>query len=231
MERRWHYLYVIVYPELDHKIYYGSRISHQHPNRDIHYFGSSVTFARYNDPTHPEYQTAAYKVILAARRVQCSLKNLEWLLEQEAALIFDALNAKHFCGSCNCLNRNMNGRFMLTKTERTEIGRRSAAAGNGFTGMKKREHRRHASNGGKKSYMMGVGIHGMSKRKLKAAQAKGRKTFTERYAKMYTLISPRYERIVVKNLAEFCRANNLNRAHMYGVANGRLAAHKGWRRG
>ncbi len=231
MEFRWHYLYVIVYPELDHKIYYGSRICKRHPAHDTHYFGSSVTFARYNDPEHVEYQTSAYKVVLAARRLKCTLKNLEWLLEQEAALIYDALNAKSFCGLCNCLNRNVNGRFLLTKEERTEIGRRSAAAGNGFTGMKKREHRKHAANGGKKSHMMGVGIHGMSPRKLKAAQAKGRKTFIERYAKMYTLISPTCERIVVKNLAQFCRANKLNSGHMYGVVNGRLAAHKGWRRG
>lgn len=231
MQRRWHYLYVIIYPSLEHKIYYGSRITTCHPNRDTRYFGSPVTFARYNDPTHEEYQTDAVKVILRARKIQCSIKNLRWLLEEEGRLISDALNAKAFCGSCNCLNRNINGRFLLTTVERTEIGKRSAAAGNGFSGMRKREHRKHASAGGTKSYALGVGIHGMSKRKLRAAQEKGRKTIIARYAKMYTFISPRHTRVIVKNLSQFCRDNDLNRGHMYSVAGGKLLSHKGWRRG
>jgi hypothetical protein len=66
MRKRWYYLYVILYPSLGYKFYYGSRITDRAPEEDQQYFGSPVTFATYNDPTHADFQADAIKVILRA---------------------------------------------------------------------------------------------------------------------------------------------------------------------
>lgn len=49
-----------------------------------------------------------------------------------------------------------------------------------------------------------------------------------REGKIYYFISPKGEYLVVRNLAEFCRENNLRDSHMYSVAAGKRDHHKGW---
>lgn len=87
MAKRWYYLYVILYPSLGYKFYYGSRITDRAPEEDHQYFGSPVTFAHYNDPDHPEYQADALKVILRAEHRRESKKAAKALSDAESALI------------------------------------------------------------------------------------------------------------------------------------------------
>lgn len=48
--------------------------------------------------------------------------------------------------------------------------------------------------------------------------------------KIYTgFISPDGERVVISNLHNFCRENNLIKVHMYELINGKRKSHKGWR--
>lgn len=48
--------------------------------------------------------------------------------------------------------------------------------------------------------------------------------------RVYEFQSPDGEFIQIKNLRKFSRENNLNHAHMYGVANGKILRYRGWSR-
>jgi hypothetical protein len=52
-----------------------------------------------------------------------------------------------------------------------------------------------------------------------------------REGKTYNLISPYGKLLVVTNLSEFCKINNLSVNCMYHVVNGRASNHKGWKLG
>lgn len=41
-------------------------------------------------------------------------------------------------------------------------------------------------------------------------------------------INPFGERVIISNLAAFCREHGLNRVHMYGLVSGKRKRHKGW---
>lgn len=227
MKKKWHYLYVIFYPALDFKCYYGSRISHLHPDEDIDYFGSSVTFAHYNDPTHPEYQENALKVIIWAQKLIASKKNGLALAELEAGMIKQALAES---GPELCLNRNYAGRIVMTPAEQKSAWEKSAQNGSGFVNMSKSKHAKWALMGGLKSLEQGKGIHGMSEEQLQEARAKGNKVISEKYSKTYTFKSPTGELVTFKNLRAFCRENNLQASHMRSLNIGKIRSHKGWRR-
>jgi len=51
-------------------------------------------------------------------------------------------------------------------------------------------------------------------------------------SKEYMMLNPQNEVVHIKNMAEFCRNNNLNQSHMIGVCNGRSGylSHKGYRK-
>lgn len=51
-------------------------------------------------------------------------------------------------------------------------------------------------------------------------------------ARHYKLLSPTGDVVEIYNLREFARENNLHKAHIYAVANGkyRYKSHKGWRK-
>jgi hypothetical protein len=55
--------------------------------------------------------------------------------------------------------------------------------------------------------------------KLKAAEAR---------SKIWTFIDPNGEKIIIKNLARFCRENNLLQSSMFCVSKGKMKSHKGW---
>lgn len=227
MQKRWHYLYVIFYPSLDFKCYYGSRITQIHPDDDIEYFGSSVTFAHYNDSAHPEYQPDALKVIIWAERLPYTKKSGYILADLEANMIKQALAES---GTELCLNRNYAGRIVLTQAERKIAWEKSAQNGGGFLNMSKRKKTKWAAVGGLKSFEQRKGIHGMPEDKLREARAKGNKVISEKYAKTYTFKSPSGELVTFKNLRAFCRENNLHASHMRSLNIGKLRSHKGWRR-
>lgn len=115
MRKRWYYLYAIFYPAKNYQCYYGSRISDKSPQEDTEYFGSSVTFAHYNDLTHSEYQPDALKVIIWARKLPDSVESARRLADLEADMIKQALAES---GPKLCLNRNYSGRFVLTREQR-----------------------------------------------------------------------------------------------------------------
>lgn len=227
MQKRWHYLYVIVYPALGYKLYYGSRVSDAAPARDSQYFGSSIAFSRYNDPGHAEYQPDALKVVLWAKYQAHGKRNSTRLAAAEAQLIKLALAEQ---GPEACLNRNISGRIYMTPAEQAQALARSQASGGGFSGMTPEIRRKWAGTGGKKSAQLKTGVHGMPPAKLKAAQAKGRATIQARYAKTYTFITPYGRNVTITNLKEFCRLHHLNAGHMRSLNCGRIKSHKGWRR-
>lgn len=117
MSKRWHYVYIILYPSLGYKFYYGSRITDIHPEEDTGYFGSLVTFSCFNDPTHTEYQADAIKVVLYSIYDVPSKSTHEQITKLESRLIKEALDASHV-GPELCVNRNVAGRVFATPAER-----------------------------------------------------------------------------------------------------------------
>jgi hypothetical protein len=221
----WHYVYVIYYPARNYCFYYGSRITDKPPADDWAYFGSSVSFAQYNDPEHPEYQADAIKVVLAATQSRRTKKAEQALGQQEADLIRAALRDH---GLELCLNRNVQGRICLTEQQRKAALERSIANGGGFVNMSKEQQLAWASAGGRKSYTMKTGVHAIPRDKVLAALAKGRKVIAQKYAKTYVFKNPAGKTVTVCNLAKFCREQGLRACHMRGVQGGRYKSHKGW---
>jgi hypothetical protein len=201
MQYFWHYLYVIIYPALGYKLYYGSRITTKHPDNDHVYFGSSRTFARYNAPRHPEYQANAIKVILFAEYKRRNKTNARRLSAQETKLI-KAAHKEH--GPEFCLNRNIAGRFILTPDE--------------------------LSAAGKKAIALGHGLLGMTPAKLSDARKRGGATTRRKKAKTYKMRTPDNKLKIIHNMRAFCREHSLTHSHMFDVANGKSHSHKGWRR-
>ena len=119
MEFRWHYIYVIVFPDLDYKFYYGSRVTTAHPEID-NYWGSPQTFKRYWQPTHPEYQARAYKVILWHDWLPHTKESGQTLHKREKALIMAALEDNEHLGPDVCLNRAVGARCCLSPAERKQ---------------------------------------------------------------------------------------------------------------
>jgi hypothetical protein len=230
MQKRWYYLYVIVYPALGYKFYYGSRITKNAPADDHSYFGSSVTFGHYNDPAHAEYQADALKVILQSEYLPRAKKHALALGESETALIRSALNDREHLGFDICLNRNYAGRIVLSPADYKAIAEKAKLAGSGLAGMSEKTHKKWSSVGGKVSKALGKGFHALSEDELRKVRAKGHKTIAERYAKEYTLQSPTGALVSFKNMREFCRQQNLNQSHMRSVNCGRIKSHKGWRK-
>jgi hypothetical protein len=222
----WHYLYVIYYPSRDYRFYYGSRITSSHPDADWNYFGSSVSFAQYNDHTHPEYQADAIKVILSAKRQGRTKKAEKELSHAEAELIRAALQE---FGLNLCLNRNVKGRFCLTDDQRQEALRRSIENGGGFVNMTKNQQLKWASVGGLKSYHMRAGVHGIPKERMNEILRRGRQTIADRYSKTYQFTNPAGKVVTIHNLKGFCKNNGLSDCHMRSIKAGRIKSHKGWK--
>ena len=221
----WHYLYVIYYPSRDYRFYYGSRITASHPDADWSYFGSSVSFAQYNDSAHAEYQSDAIKVVLSAQQQNRTKKAEKALSDAEAALIRAALAE---FGLEVCLNRNVNGRIYLTDDQRHNAIQRSIANGGGFVNMPKKQQLKWASVGGLKSYQMRAGVHGIPKIRMAEILSRGRQTIAAKYAKTYQFTNPAGEVVTIHNLNEFCKNNGLSGCHMRSVKAGRCKSHKGW---
>lgn len=227
MQKRWHYLYVILYPSLGYKCYYGSRVTKTHPADDVAYFGSSVTFAHYNDVTSHEYQADALKVILHAEYVWRSRKSAEKLNTAEAELIRTALNEAEL-GPAICLNRNVSGQIYLTPAERKIAVARSVAAGSGFSNMSVAELKKHASDGGLKAARLKKGVHGMSAAALKKSRRLGASRSAEKLAKTYNFRDPAGKSVTIHNLAAFCRQCGLDACNMRKLHRGTAKSCKGW---
>lgn len=206
MKKRWYYIYVIVYPALGYQFYYGSRITPNQPELD-NYWGSSVTFCRYNDPDDPEYQADARKVILQAQLLPHTKKHAAALGAREAKLIADALQNVTHLGPNACLNRNYGGRIVLSSEER-------AAA---------------CSRGGRSAMANKAGIHSLSGERLAEFRQRGGESTANKHARVFTIVSPAGEAVVFKNIRAFCRENNLNRANVQSVLRNERPTVNGWR--
>ena len=222
----WYYLYVIYYPSRDYRFYYGSRITDKHPDADWSYFGSSVSFAQYNDKMNPEYQADALKVILSTKCQVRTKKAEKELSLAEAELIRAALQE---FGLGACLNRNLAGRFCLTDDQRQDALRRSIENGGGFLNMTKDQRLTWARVGGLKSYHMKTGVHGIPKDRLHEILHRGRLTIAAKYAKTYQFTNPVGEVVTIHNLNGFCKQSGLDTAHMRSIKAGRIKSHKGWK--
>lgn len=227
MRKCWHYLYVILYPSLGYKFYYGSRITDRHPDHDDQYFGSSVSYRQYNNPRHAEYQPDALKVILHATHRTRTKKAERELSAAEAELIRTAWET---LGLDVCLNRNIAGRFCLSAEQQQRALQNSTANGSGFLGMTPARRRRCASAGGKRSRDLGLGVHGIPRDELQKILSRGRKTIRARYSKTYEFRNPNGQHVIIRNLNQFCRVHNLQACHMRSVLAGRCKTHKGWTR-
>lgn len=228
MQKRWHYLYVILYPSLGYKFYYGSRITKKHPDDDTDYFGSSVTFAHYNDDSDAAYQKDALKVILYAKHLYHTRKNTDNLNAAEAELIRAALNNAEYLGPDVCLNRNVRGQIYMTPEERQSAFERNLAIGHTFSSMPPAKRKKYARAGGRKAAQLKKGIHAMTAAQLKKARDRGNKRMAEKYAKTYVFCDPSGACVTIRNLRAFCRDNKLQAAHMRRVLNGIRKSHKGW---
>jgi hypothetical protein len=230
MRKRWYYLYVILYPALGYRFYYGSRITDRAPEDDHQYFGSPVTFAHYNDPTHAEYQADALKVILRAEYRRESKRAAQELSAAETVLIKTAHADIDNLGPDVCLNRNAAGRFLLTPAQRKIARQRSHDGGSGFANMDPATRQKWASVGGTKSAAMGVGVHAIPEERMEVFRAQGRDVIREKYSKTYTFLNPNGDVVIIHNLKNFCRQNGLRDCHMRSVNAGRIKSHRGWRK-
>lgn len=230
MRKRWHYLYVIVYPSLGYKFYYGSRITDRAPEDDQQYFGSPVTFAHYNDPAHAEYQADALKIILRAEFCRASKKAAKELSDAEIMLIKDAHTNTDHLGPEVCLNRNAGGRFLLTDEQRKLARERSHNNGSGFANMDPQTRQKWASAGGTKSVELGVGVHAIPEKRMQELREQGRQVIREKYSKTYNFLNPDGDLVIIHNLKNFCRHNGLSACHMRSVNAGRIKSHRGWRK-
>jgi hypothetical protein len=207
MEKRWHYVYIILYPSLGYKFYYGSRITDVHPEHDTAYFGSSVTFAHYNDPEHPEYQADAVKVVLRAVYAVSAFRTQKEISDLEHRLIREALEASHV-GPDLCLNRNVAGRIYGTPEER----------------------KKWSASGGLAAVEKGTGIHELIPDSQGRMRKRGAINSQQARAKTYQFLSPTGVPQTVHGLREFCRDNNLDFSSMRKVHIGKRNKHKGWRK-
>jgi len=155
MQKKWHYVYVIFYPALGYKFYYGSRVTDNHPETDLAYFGSSVTFARYSDVNHPEYQADALKVVLRAFYGENNARNLKKISTIENKLIKEALVASHV-GPEVCLNRNIAGRVRATPEEFRTWGSKGGGKNSDLLRQKLAKSYMFMSPDGKKTHVRGL---------------------------------------------------------------------------
>lgn len=230
MRKRWYYLYVILYPSLGYKFYYGSRITDRSPDDDHQYFGSPVTFAHYNDPEHAEYQADAIKVVLQAQYRRESKRAATELSKAETSLIKTAHADTEHLGPEVCLNRNAAGRFLLTPEQRKIARQRSHDSGSGFAGMDAETRQKWASIGGTKSVEMKTGVHGIPEQRMEELRERGRNVIREKYSKTYNFLNPDGDLVIIHNLKDFCRHNGLRDCHMRSVNAGRIKSHRGWRK-
>lgn len=84
--------------------------------------------------------------------------------------------------------------------------------------------------GGKKVYENKNGIHDLNNPLVIAGRAKGHKKIAEKYGKEFSLINPEGRLIKAKNLAKFCRENNLNRGNIKLLLKGKIKSSLGWRK-
>jgi hypothetical protein len=208
MRKCWHYVYVIIYPALGYKFYYGARITDSHPDEDIGYFGSSRSFAQYNDITDTEYQSDALKVILHAAYLPRNRQNLRALNKREATLIKSALTDTEHLGPAVCLNRNIAGQIYATPETRKQWG----------------------SAGGSKARDLRRGFHSFTPARRHEVITRARKASLEACVKTYVALSPDNKRVVIRNLCAFCREHKLHQGNMWAVLTGRRKSHKNWRK-
>lgn len=84
--------------------------------------------------------------------------------------------------------------------------------------------------GGKKAYKNKNGIHNLNDHRVVAGRAKGHKKIAEKYGKEFSLIDPKGNLVKEKNLAKFCRENNLNKGNIKLLLRGKIKSSLGWKK-
>ncbi len=125
---------------------------------------------------------------------------------------------------------NKTGVHALTPEERSTFGKTTYHSGKGIGGISTEERKKISSKAGKKTFENKNGIFSIPKEKMTEYRERGLKNAREKWEKEFELKSPSGKIIKGKNIAQFCRENNLNQAHIGSVLKGKRNHHKGWTR-
>jgi hypothetical protein len=124
------------------------------------------------------------------------------------------------------------GIHSLTKEQRSihgkKCGEKAKELGLGIFALTPEQKSEHARKLGKKAKELGTGIHSLTKEQRIQNGKKGGRIRAEKTAKEFELLSPNGKIVKGKNIAQFCKENNLNNGHITSVIKGRLNQHKGW---
>lgn len=82
--------------------------------------------------------------------------------------------------------------------------------------------------GGKKAYLNKSGIHDINNSIVANGRAKGHKKIAEKYGREFSIIDPKGNLLREKNLAKFCRENNLNKSNIRLLLRGKIKSSLGW---
>lgn len=131
-------------------------------------------------------------------------------------------------------NMSSGGEFGVPREVLVECGKRNGKYvrdnGIGLFSFTKEEKSKVGKIGGSKAKEMGVGIHAHTlEQKSKNGKIGGLIT-AEKTARYFELLSPSGKLYTGKNMADFCRKNNLTPSAICLVLNGGATHHKGWTR-
>ena len=233
----YYYLYLIKFE--DGQFYIGSRQSKVLPEYDTNYWGSPVSFKHLWEDVS----------LTKTKHILKVCDSFEEMRDMESEFIKDAW--KKFPQLC--LNRNATPIFhpdicknALSKEQRIEIGKKCKELGLGIHGISKDERVRISKKAGQKIKNLGIGVCGLSReRKIEIGKkckelglgihglSKDERDMmyrdiAEKKSKHFKLKSPNGDIITGKNIAKFCRENNLTPQCIGKVILGKEKSHKGW---
>jgi hypothetical protein len=210
----YYYLYLIKFE--DGQFYIGSRKSKVKPENDTKYWGSPRTFKHlWEDVSLPKT-----KHILKVCDSFDEMRKLEPKLIKDAWEKFPEF----------CLNRCASPIFHPDVCEKggKKGGKKVYESKKGIFALTPEQKSEHARKLGKKAKELGTGIHSLTKEQRIQNGKKGGRIRAEKTAKEFELLSPNGKIVKGKNIAQFCKENNLNNGHITSVIKGRLNQHKGW---
>jgi hypothetical protein len=124
--------------------------------------------------------------------------------------------------------KNKTGVHSLTQEEKSKYGKKSYEMKVGVHSFTLEKRKEISSKAGKKTFENKSGIFSIPKEKMIEYRERGLKNAREKWENEFELKSPNGEIIRGKNIAKFCRENNLNSGHIGSVLKGKRKHHKGW---
>ena len=123
---------------------------------------------------------------------------------------------------------NKTGVHSLTQEEKSKYGKKSYEMKVGVHSFTLEKRKEISSKAGKKTFENKSGIFSIPKEKMIEHRERGLKNAREKWENQFEIKSPNGEIIKGKNIAQFCRENNLNPGHIGSVIKGKRNHHKGW---